>query len=317
MLKSKKFWGIILGVIVVLFLGISAFAGNFLVDYALAIDENGRIGSMGEEVYEGIQDTEAQKTYDTWVKNQALSEWSIESNDGLKLWAQLYPAKEASHIYILAVHGYTVDHRDIAPAIVPFVEQGWNVLAIDQRGRGHSEGTFLSMGWLEKDDVVLWTEEIVAHDPQAQIVLYGESMGAATVMMASGEQLPSNVVAVVEDCGYTSAYAMFKDQLSERFGLPEFPFLPAAELIGQIRLGFDFKDASAIDQIQKATLPILFIHGGADDYVPTYMGKELYDSYQGEKELLIVEGAGHGLSADVDPQGYYTKVLSFLQPYLK
>lgn len=317
MLKKKKFWGILIGILLVLLLGISAFAGNFLVDYALAIDEDGRIGSMGDAIYEGKQDTVAQETYDSWVMSQTLEEWNIESKDGLKLWAQLYPAKAPSHIYILAVHGYTVDHRDIAPAIVPFVEQGWNVLAIDQRGRGHSEGSFLSMGWLEKDDVVLWTEEIVAHDPQAQIVLYGESMGAATVMMASGEQLPSNVVAVVEDCGYTSAYAMFKDQLSERFGLPEFPFLPAAELVGQMRLGFDFKDASAIDQIQKATLPILFIHGGADDYVPTYMGQELYDSYQGEKELLIVEGAGHGLSADVDPQGYYTKVFSFLQSYLK
>lgn len=317
MLKKKKFWGILIGILLVLFLGISAFAGNFLVDYALAIDEEGRIGSMGDAIYEGKQDTVAQETYDSWVMSQTLEEWNIESKDGLKLWAQLYPAKAPSHIYILAVHGYTVDHRDIAPAIVPFVEQGWNVLAIDQRGRGHSEGSFLSMGWLEKDDVVLWTEEIVAYDPQAQIVLYGESMGAATVMMASGEQLPSNVVAVVEDCGYTSAYAIFKDQLSERFGLPEFPFLPAAELVGQMRLGFDFKDASAIDQIQKATLPILFIHGGADDYVPTYMGQELYDSYQGEKELLIVEGAGHGLSADVDPQGYYTKVFSFLQSYLK
>lgn len=317
MLKKKKFWIILISVIVIVLVGITAFAGNYLVNYALAIDDQGRIGSMGEEVYTGVQDTEAQKTYDAWVKNIEVKEWKTKSEDGLSLTAFYYPGNKASHTYVLAVHGYTVDHRDIAPAIVPFAQKGYHVIAPDQRGRGKSEGDYLSMGWLEKDDVVKWVQEIVSFDEQAQIILYGESMGAATVMMASGEALPENVKAVVEDCGYTSAYAMFKAQLKERFGLPEFPFLPAAQVIGNLRAGFDFKDASAIDQIKKTSLPILFIHGGSDDYVPTYMGQELYDAYQGDKQLLIIEGAGHGQSADVDPKLYYDTVFDFLNKFIK
>ena len=109
---------------------------------------------------------------------------------------------------------------------------------------------------------------------------------------------------------------MFKNQLKERFGLPDIPFLPAAAVVSQLRAGFNFYDASAIEQIAKSNLPILFIHGGADDYVPTSMGKELYQSYHGEKELLIVPKAGHGQSADVDPDTYYQTVFQFLEKYL-
>lgn len=317
MLKRKKFWISFVSVLLILFLGISAFAGNFLVDYALAIDENGRLGSMGDGVYTGKQDTQAQADYDAWYETIETKEWDMTSRDGLSLWAEFYPSTTASHIYVLGVHGYTVDHRDIAPAILPFAQKGWNVITPDQRGRGHSEGDYLSMGWLEKDDVVDWIHKIVEYDAQAQIILYGESMGGATVMMASGETLPTNVIATVEDCGYTSAYAMFQNQLQERFGLPEFPFLPAAALVGKLRAGFNFYDASASKQLETSTLPILFIHGGADDYVPTAMGLELYEAYEHEKDILIVDGAGHGASADVDPETYYETVFSFLSKYIK
>lgn len=316
-LKRKKFWIAVVSILVLLFLGISAFAGNFLVNYALAVDEHGRIGSMGDGVYTGKQDTQAQLAYDAWYETIETKQWQMTSRDGLSLWAEFYPSNTDSHVYVLGVHGYTVDHRDIAPAILPFAQKGWNVVTPDQRGRGNSEGEYLSMGWLEKDDAVDWVKEIVAYDAQAQIILYGESMGGATVMMASGEELPANVIATVEDCGYTSAYAMFQNQLKERFQLPEFPFLPAANIVGQLRAGFSFYDASAIDQLKKATLPILFIHGGADDYVPTAMGLELYEAYAHEKELLIIDGAGHGASTDVDPKTYYDSVFSFLSKYVK
>lgn len=316
MLKKKKFWLITAAVVVLLLVGGLGFAGNYLVDYALAVDDQGRIGSMGDGVYTGKQDTQAQQEYDAWVKTVETKELHIQSDDGLKLWAKYYHGAKDSHRYVLAVHGYTVDNRDIAPAIVPFVKAGYHVITPDQRGRGQSEGTYLGMGWLEKDDVVNWVEKIVHMDKQAEIVLYGESMGAATVMMASGEKLPANVKAVVEDCGYTSASAMFKNQLKERFGLPDIPFLPAAAVVSQLRAGYNFYDASAIDQIAKSNLPILFIHGGADDYVPTSMGRELYKSYHGEKELLIVAKAGHGQSADVDPETYYHTVFQFLAKYL-
>ncbi|MEG0592305.1 MAG: alpha/beta hydrolase [Coprobacillus sp.] len=316
MLKKKKFWIILVSIILVIVLGVSAFAGNYLVNYALAVDENKRIGSMSED-YTGIQDTVAQKEYDNWVKTIDVKTWDLKNQEGLALKGYFYPAQSETHTYVLAVHGYTVDHRDIAPAIKPFVEKGYHVLTPDQRGRGESEGDFLSMGWREKNDVLEWIDKIIEYDAQAEIILYGESMGAATIMMACGEKLPAQVKLAIEDCGYTSAYAMFKDQLKERFGLPEIPFLPAAQLVGQLRYGFNFGDASAINQLKKATLPILFIHGNDDDYVPTYMGKELYESYKGEKQLLLVDGAGHGLSADVNPKLYYDTVFDFITKYKK
>ena len=313
MSRTKKIVIGIVAALVVVAVGICAFAGNYLTTYALAVDENGRLGSMGDGVYTGHQDTEAQATYDAWVQGRTLEEWGIKSADGLDLWAQYYPADAESHTYVLAVHGYTVDHRDLAPAIVPFVERGMNVLMPDERGRGNSQGDHLSMGYLEKDDVVRWAKEIVSRDPKAKIVLYGESMSAATVLMAAGQpDVPANVCAVVEHCGYTSAYAMFTDQLKERFGLPEVPFLPAANLVCYARYGFFFSGADAEAALAHTELPILFIHGDADDYVPTYMGQELYDAYRGPKQLLIVDGAGHGASADVDPELYYSTVFGFL-----
>lgn len=316
MVKKKKFWLSFISIVLFLAIAACVFAGNYLVDYALVVDEEGRLGSMGSEMYTGVQDTQAQKDYDAWKPSVKSEEWTITSEDGLSLWGEFYPSTVDSHVYVLGVHGYTVDHRDIAPAIKPFADKGYNVLTPDQRGRGNSEGDFLSMGWLEKDDALLWINKIIDYDKQAQIILYGESMGAATLMMASGEVLPKQVLALVEDCGYTSAYEMFANQLQERFGLPEMPFLPAAAIVGQLRTGFNFNDASALEQLEKATLPILFIHGDADDYVPTRMGKDLYEAYQGEKELLIIEGAGHGSSADINPERYYTAVFNFIESYL-
>ncbi|MEA4874257.1 alpha/beta hydrolase [Anaerorhabdus sp.] len=314
MFKKRKFFIVLLSIILFSILCVIGFAGNYLVDYALAVDEHGNLGSMSEE-YTGKQDTVAQSEYDVWYPTISTEEWIITNKDGLKLWAEVYPTKMESDVIILAIHGYTVDHRDIAPAIKPFVEEGYTVITPDQRGRGNSEGNYLGMGYLEKDDVIDWINEINLKYPNSKIFLYGESMGAATIMQAAGQQLPSNVLAIIEDCGYTSTYEMFENQLKERFGLPAFPFLPAAEIIGQFRAGYNFSNASPIKALKSATLPILFIHGGSDDYVPTWMGQELYDSYTGEKELLIIPGADHGESADVNPELYYKTVFNFIDNY--
>ena len=315
--KNKKFWYGVIGTIIALSLIIILCAGNYLVTYALYGDEQGHIGSMGSDVYTGIQDSDAQVAYDNWVKNIEVEEWTITSNDDLKLSAQFYKNPKSTHRYVLALHGYTVDHRDIMPAAYRFAEKEFHILAPDQRGRGNSEGNYLGMGWLEKDDVKIWIDKILAQDEQAEIVLYGESMGAATLMMSVGEALPDNVKLLIEDCGYTSAYGMFKAQLKERFHLPSFPFLPIADMISSIRAGYSFSSADALKQLEKATLPILFIHGDADDYVPTEMGVELYEAYTGEKELLLIEGAGHGASSDVDPNMYYEHIFAFIDTYMK
>lgn len=316
LIKKKRFWIIGLSIILLICFTASAFAGNYLVNYALAVDESGNLGSMSQP-YTSIQNTAAQKEYNNWIKTINSKQWTLKSDDSLQLKGYYYPSSQISHDYVLAVHGYTGNHRDIVPAIKTFVEKGYHVLAIDQRGRGESEGDFVSMGWKEKDDVAKWITKIIAYDKQANITLYGVSMGAATVMLTAALPLPQNVKAVMEDCGYTSAYAMFKDQLKERFSLPEFPFLLAARFMNRVRFQFDFNDASPLKQLQASKLPILFIHGAKDDYVPTYMGKQLYNAYQNEKQLLIIKNAGHAQSSDVDPQKYYTSVFNFMERYAK
>ena len=137
--KKKKFWIILTTTVIVLFTAISLFAGNYLVDYALYVDENGRVGSMGDYDPYAKQDTQLQKEFDAWIGSVPVQEWETKSEDGLKLWAQFLPAEEDQHNYIIAVHGYTANHHGIEPAVKPFVEAGYHVLTPDQRGCGNSE----------------------------------------------------------------------------------------------------------------------------------------------------------------------------------
>lgn len=142
-------------------------------------------------------------------------------------------------------------------------------------------------------------------------------MGASTVMMASGnEQLPDAVKVAVEDCGYTSAWDEFIFQLDDLFGLPSFPALDAANLVTKLRAGYDLKDADALAAVKRKKVPMLFIHGDADDFVPTDMVYPLYKAAAGEKELMIVKGAGHGKSREADPLAYWEKVDTFLEKYI-
>lgn len=192
-------------------------------------------------------------------------------------------------------------------------KKGYNVLLFDQRSHGESEGTYIGMGWLEKDDVLDWIDFVITKDSDANIILHGTSMGGATVMMVSGETLPENVKGIVEDCGYTSVWDMFANELDYLYGLPTFPVLNAAQLVGEIRAGYNFKEASSVESVKKATVPMLFIHGGADNYVVTDMVYDVYEACPTTKELLIVVGAGHAQSHYIDPELYYSTVFTFIE----
>lgn len=138
--------------------------------------------------------------------------------------------------------------------------------------------------------------------PSAQIVLHGVSMGGATVLMTSGEDLPPQVKAIVADCAYTSVKAQLSYQLRRMYRLPSFPFVQSASLITRLKAGYGFGEASALKQVRKAKAPILFIHGDADNFVPFAMMNELYEACQSPKRLIVPQ-AGHGLSYDTDKEG--------------
>ena len=142
-------------------------------------------------------------------------------------------------------------------------------------------------------------------------------MGAATVAMTSGEELPINVKAIIADCGYTSVWEQFSYQLDTLFSLPEFPILNVSSLVGQIRAGYSIKDASAIEQVKKSKTPILYIHGDQDDFVPYFMMEELYNATSSAKEMLTIKDAGHAKASEIDPETYWTTIYNFTNKYIK
>lgn len=271
---------------------------------------------------DGISAEEVDKEYKEmlasireWLSSKPLEEVYITSSDNLKLHAFLLP-NTASHKWVIDIHGYTGKATDTLEVVKRFYDEDYSVLYPDCRGHGTSEGHFIGMGWPDRLDMLRWIDFIIERDKEAEIILYGVSMGAATVMMTAGEQLPSNVKAAVEDCGYTSVWDEFEYQLKALFHLPSFPVLYLASFITRLRAGYWFDEASALKQIRKCRIPVFFIHGTADTFVPFWMEKVLYDAAVCEKQLLVVENAGHAGASRILGDEYWQKVFDFTRRYV-
>ena len=172
------------------------------------------------------------------------------------------------------------------------------------------------MGWPDRLDIIDWANYIINKDNDSKIILYGVSMGAATVMMATGEELPQNIKLAIEDCGYTSIWDEFKMQLKELFNLPEFPVLNAANTLCKIRAGYGIDEGSSIEQLKKSKTPTLFIHGDKDTFVPFEMLDKVYEVANCEKEKLVIEGATHAEAAYINPELYWSKIDNFINEHI-
>ena len=295
--------GTVLLILAVIAVGALAYIGNFFFNYAL--NPNAKVSFMEK----------APIAWGAWLGSAAQDLW-LESDDGLDLHA-LYAPVEGSHSYVILCHGYGNQAAGMQEYGQHFYEQGYSVLMPNARASGDSEGAYMGMGWPERRDIVKWANTLVKSDPQAKIALFGVSMGAATVMMVSGEaDLPANVKCVVEDCGYTSVWDEFTAQLKELYGIPPVPVLSAASLVTRLRAGYFLGEASALAQVKKSATPTLFIHGDKDTFVPFSMLDELYNAASCEKEKLVVEGAEHAKSREVDPELYWGTVDAFLNRYM-
>jgi len=245
------------------------------------------------------------------VPNFPAEDWSLESFDGLKLYAKKFSPAEKNNRWAILVHGYGRDGTYAYDYAEEYLKRGWNVLIPDLRAAGRSEGKFITMGALESRDVFDWAKKISDENPDAKIVLHGVSMGAATVMMTAALE-PKNLCAVVEDCGYTSAYEMFAAQLKKIFGLPEYPVMPCANIVCKIHTSVKISDAAPIEVVDKIKVPVLFIHGDDDGLVPFEMVDRLFDKATAPKEKFVVEGAGHADAKRKNPAAYFDKVFTFL-----
>lgn len=262
--RKLKIAGIVALVVVIALLG---FAGNFLFDFAL----NPRAPYTMKMMQDGKDDKESEQPdaegteARAWFKENRESS-NLTADDGTELAAWYFAAPESTHDYAVCLHGYTDEPIGMARYVKRFHDRGMNVLAPAARAHERSGGDYIGMGWPERLDVVAWIGRIVQADPEARILVFGESMGAATAMNVAGESLPANVKCIIEDCGYTSVWDEFSLQLKDVFGLPSFPLLDVANLVCNVRAGYDFHEASSVEQLKHATVPMLFIHGDQDTF---------------------------------------------------
>lgn len=315
---KKRIPAIVTSIIVVVLIAL-LFVGNYLVNFAIVRTEEyvdvAPASIVAEKQAAIIQENKmimnAQSAL--WHDSAFSEKVSITSEDGLQLVANAYITDPQSHKWLLGVHGYKSNKESFLDTAYQYAQQGYNILLPDMRSHGESEGKYIGMGWLEKDDVLQWLDYIITKDSAAEIIVQGTSMGGATVMMLSGEQLPANVKGIIEDCGYTTVREIFEDELDYLFGLPPFPVLDAAELVATIRAGYSFREASSLQQLKKSTVPMLFIHGSADNFVKSDMVYEVYEACPTVKDLLIIEGAGHAESQYLEPQLYYDTIFHFIE----
>ena len=241
--------------------------------------------------------------------------WITSNNNGAKLHACYVPAARPDEAQgtAIVIHGYGDNHLVFLYLVRMYRDEfNYNVLFPDLQYHGYSEGKSIQMGWLDRLDIMQWIE--VAHDifKDDFMVLHGVSMGAATVMFTSGEQLPDYVRCFVEDCGYCSVRAQFTKNLKDMGPIPR-DILNSASIVTHRRYGWYFSDANCMEALTKCVQPMLFIHGDADDFVPFSHLQLNYDSkLVGYKEKWVAPGAVHANSYAKYPEEYTNRVRNFL-----
>ncbi len=254
---------------------------------------------------------------DAWFVAENPDLTSLVKADGETIYSNIIPADKSCDIWAIVVHGYTSCPRGMAAQAKGFHDMGYNVLLPVLRGHSIDESEYCSMGYYDKDYITAWIDYILSLNENAQIILLGVSMGSATVMMTTGENLPDNVKCAIADCGYTSCWDEYKQQIGEMFHLPVFPFLYAMNTVSKLRGNFDLKKCSPLKAVARSKTPTLFIHGEKDTFVPYKMLGEVYNACSAEKEKLSVPDAMHAESVELQPEMYWDKVKSFISKYVK
>lgn len=221
----------------------------------------------------------------------------ITSRDGLKLHGTFFPNGNGGKI-VLAFHGYTSEGmKDYIALSDYYLKRGFSMLLPDARAHGESEGEQIGFGCLDRFDVLEWLKWIERNcGKDVQALLHGTSMGAATVLMASGLTLPPQVKGIVADCGFTSPKEVFTHVLHSMYHIPAFPIIQIADLMNRKRAGYGMDECNAAREVKKSVTPTLFIHGSADTFVPSRMCEKMYENCAAKKWKLVAEGAAHAES---------------------
>lgn len=303
---------VIIGVILVLYFGLG------VLFFFIALGNKKRKDPTvpcKDSLFERNADNENLIAGYKWFDTTYHQEVIIKNRKGKNIHAVEFLNPVNNNTWVVCLHGWTNVNREMSSYAMEFYRRGFNVLIPDLRGHNNSEHKFVTMGWLDRFDVVDWIENIVKHNPRSKIIIHGVSMGGATTMMTTGEKLPENVVLAIEDCGFVGVKEIFTDRCKRKYHLPPKLVMPQASLVNKLVNGFFFGQASSIKQLKKSKTPTLFIHGDKDDFVLIDNLDLVYNACAAEKEKYIVRGAEHALSSHWFHEEYWQVVDNFLKKY--
>lgn len=311
----KKTLYIVLSIAVVLLIAL-VIVSNMVLEMTVSPKENKtrNMEKCYKEVYAAYP--EMRQWHDSLESNGLWRDTMLVASDGLKRHGVILSHDSIPTGATVVVHGYT-DNAAIMMryAYLHYETLGRNVVIPELYAHGQSEGESIRFGWLDRLDISeLWIPFTHKLWPDLSIVEHGLSMGGATTMFVSGEEIPDslNLAAFIEDCGYSSTWEQLSHNLKQA-KVPVSPILDVANIICRYKYGWDMKESDASKQLAKCTRPMLFIHGDADNFVPTYMVYKNYDAkISGYKELMVTPGAAHARSIHDNWEEYVERIESFL-----
>ena len=307
--KMLRIVTVVLGVVAAAELGIAAYfyrrtmiRGNAKTDRTIKM--------AGTDWNQHMPFIQARK--EAMLSENHSDEWII-SSDGLRLHATWFPQGECKKI-VICFHGYTSQGmKDYLGLSGYYLKNGYSMLLVDERAHGESEGKYIGFGCLDRIDALKWINWVLRKcGEDVEILLHGTSMGGATVLMMSSLELPAQVKGIVSDCAFTSPKEVFSHVLKSMYHLPAFPVMNISNFLNKRFAGYGLDECNAAREVKKAKVPILFIHGSGDTFVPYSMCETMYENCASSKKKLIIEGAAHAECYYKDTDAYENALTEFI-----
>ena len=307
--KMLRIVTVLLGVVAAAELGIAAYfyrrtmiRGNAKTDRTIKM--------AGTDWNQHMPFIQARK--EAMLSEKHSDEW-LMSADGLRLHATWFPQGECKKI-VICFHGYTSQGmKDYLGLSGYYLKNGYSMLLVDERAHGESEGKYIGFGCLDRIDALKWINWVLRKcGEDVEILLHGTSMGGATVLMMSSLELPAQVKGIVSDCAFTSPKEVFSHVLKSMYHLPAFPVMNISNFLNKRFAGYGLDECNAAREVKKAKVPILFIHGSGDTFVPYSMCETMYENCASSKKKLIIEGAAHAECYYKDTDAYENALTEFI-----
>ena len=284
---------------------VSLYVGNYVYDYTIN-------PHSAHSIFEMLDiDEEKFEEANVWLNEHGINV-KRHSFDDLTLHS--YYVDQGSDVTVLLVHGYRSEGSSVIHPIKRFYKEGYNLLIPDLRGHGKSDGDYIGMGLDDRKDIMMWIDYLIERNHNT-IILYGISMGGATLLNLSAEKLPLQVKCIISDCAYSSIIELLKYHLDLN-DMKNKIALNLASYMTYIRAGYHIEDVVPLSKVKYSKIPILFIHGEKDEFIPVSMAYDLYNATRCEKSLLILSEGKHAHNfkySDI----YYEYVFQFINSYIK